>query len=1102
MGDVMKFRLGLDIGIASVGWCLLDEENKIINAGVRLFPEAKSDENAKRRMRRASRRLLRRRQHRLERLRELLFEYNIIDNKEYDFYTNEILPYEIRKKGLYNQLTNRELAIALFHLIKRRGAGEFNIETSSTDEESTKNILSKNETRLNSEDIFVCELQLEALQKYKKIRGVENNFKTTSYIKEAKQILKTQKNYFSQIDDEFIEKYINILEGRRKYYDGPGKTSPYSWKDEEEWMDNLVGNCSYFPEERRIVKKTYTAELFNLLNDFNNLNLKREENSKLTKEEKLELIEIFKKTKEVSLKTVAKTLKIDENDISGYRINKDNKAIFTSLESYIEINKIYSCNDINILNEIGKIATYYQDVNTRILKYNELFTENKIEVDNETVEKLANKLKYTGTHSLSKKAMDLIMEDLLETSKNQMELFTEKGVIPYKMDFRSEKYKYIPKTFVDNWVVSPAVKRSMIQSINVINEILSTYGTPDEIVIELAREKNSDEAKNIQKEIQKRNEAEKNKIKEILAERKLDKKYFELIRYWNKQDGRCMYSNEYIPIENLIENPFAYEIDHIIPRSISFDDSQDNKVFVKRIENQNKGQRSPYEYFSLSGTNRSYEEFKKQVLEMYNKKMISMKKRDNLLLEEEITKYSPNFIARNLVDTRYSTRELMNLLRRFFIDKQKNVKIKSIKGSFTSQIRKQWDLTKLRDVSHIHHAQDAFIILMGEKILNNLRWVKEYYHKDENIRYHIRTGEILDDKSFKELFNYEYSKIIKDYKEFKFSYFVDKKPNRQLMNETIYSTRKYIEQDKKGKPIETEYVIGKITDIYDKKSKIVKYFTDEKLYKDLLVYHNDKQTFDKMLKIFNEYGGKTAKINPFTKYFEEFGPITKYAKKDNGPDITTLKYRVSQLGNHLDITHKYNTTKKRIIMDTIPTYRADVYFNGKEYKFVSTRYLMLRDKGNYFEIDNVKYENEKLRKGIDESYKFEFSIYNGNIIKVTKKDGSIEKVRFKGVNNDETNRIEVDLIDKTYGNIIEILKNLKELSKNNKEYPVEDTINLLFKKNLSREEANIFLEEFSLSSKQKRITIGKDIVKFEKIHTNMLGKEYVAKDRFENIIKK
>ncbi|MDX8337531.1 type II CRISPR RNA-guided endonuclease Cas9, partial [Candidatus Cetobacterium colombiensis] len=109
-----KFRLGLDIGIASVGWAIVSEDENIIDAGVRLFPEGGSSvTSAERRVKRASRRLLRRRHHRIERLRKLLFENKIIETLDYDFYINEITPYELRVKGLTEKLTNRELAIAL-----------------------------------------------------------------------------------------------------------------------------------------------------------------------------------------------------------------------------------------------------------------------------------------------------------------------------------------------------------------------------------------------------------------------------------------------------------------------------------------------------------------------------------------------------------------------------------------------------------------------------------------------------------------------------------------------------------------------------------------------------------------------------------------------------------------------------------------------------------------------------------------------------------------------------------------------------------------------------------------------------------------------------
>lgn len=1107
----MGYRLGLDIGIASVGWCILNENDDIVKAGVRLFPEGKSDENQKRRGRRASRRLLRRRQFRVERVRELLYKYEIIDNYDYDFYTNETTPYHVRKKGLYEKLSKKELAIAIFHLAKRRGAGEFSIEIKegNKDEESTKSILAENEKLLN-EGKYICEIQLERFEdKAQEVRGNRNNFKTSDYIKEARKIIETQRNFYPNLDKSFEEEYVGIVEGRRKYFEGPGKNSPYSWKNQEEWMEGLMGNCTYFPEELRLVKNCYTAEKFNLLNDLNNLKIKRVENNKLTKDEKLELLKLFKEAKtdkSVTLKKIASVLKVNEEDISGYRVKKDGSPEFTFLKSYVEINKIFKCDDVEILDSISKIATYYQDVETRKEKYREEL-KNVAGVTEEIIETLAQKIKFTGSHSLSKKAIKLIENDLLETSKNQIELFYDYELVPYKMDFKEENIKYIPKDYVNNWVLSPTVKRSMFQSINVVNEILKEYGTPEEIVIELAREKNSDDKRKTLIDIQKRNEKENKEIVELLENRKLDKRYFELLKYWKRQDGICMYSGEMIGINEILQNPLAFEIDHIIPRSISFDDSQDNKVLVRRIENQRKGQRSPYEYFSSKMSNRSYEEFKSQVLDMFKNKKISLKKRDLLLLEEDISKYSRNFIARNLVDTRYATREFMSLLRVFFRDKQKRVKIKAVRGSFTSQIRKEWKMTKMREISHNHHAQDAYIILIAEKTLHKLKWVKDYNeNNDEGVRTFVKREEILSDEDFKKLFDYKYSIPIKEYKDYSYSHFVDKKPNRQLTDETLYSTRIIKEKDKKGNGIESEYIIGKISNIYDKKSNIVKYFSDEKKYGELLIYHHDRQTFDKMLKIFNEYGGKGAKINPFTKYFEEFGKIRKYSKKDNGPEIDNLKYRVSQLGNHLDITHKYKDSKNRVVMLSIPTYRADMYFNGKEYKFISVRYLMLRDRGKYFVIDTNEYEREKNRKGIDEKYNFVFSLYTGDILEVERKDGSIEKVRFKGVNNDERKYIEVDNIERNYGSYIELIREVvtkkEEAEKKESRYNFEEELSLILGTNLTKDEGEKFLKLTPISSKQKIITIGGDIKKLRKIYTNILGKEYNGKEKFEEIIKK
>lgn len=62
----MKYIVSLDIGVASVGWAIIDrEKEKVIESGVNLFPEATAAENQMRREMRQARRMKRRQKARI-----------------------------------------------------------------------------------------------------------------------------------------------------------------------------------------------------------------------------------------------------------------------------------------------------------------------------------------------------------------------------------------------------------------------------------------------------------------------------------------------------------------------------------------------------------------------------------------------------------------------------------------------------------------------------------------------------------------------------------------------------------------------------------------------------------------------------------------------------------------------------------------------------------------------------------------------------------------------------------------------------------------------------------------------------------------------------
>nr|WP_275126884.1 type II CRISPR RNA-guided endonuclease Cas9 [Staphylococcus haemolyticus] len=722
-------------------------------------------------------------------------------------------------------------------------------------------------------------------------------------------------------------------------------------------------------------------------------------------------------------------------------MTKSVKENFTEFKLYHDLKKILKdqsiLENIQLLDQIAEIITIYQDKES-IKKELEQLTEPINEIDKENISDLAG---YNGTHRLSLKCINLVLEELWYASRNQMEIFAYLNIKPRKIDL--QKTNKIPKDMIDEFILSPVVKRTFGQAINVINKVIEKYGVPKDIIIELARENNTKDKQKFINELQKKNEKTRQRINEIIGKtgNQNAKRLVEKIRLHDEQEGKCLYSLESIPLEDLLNNPNHYEVDHIIPRSVSFDNSYQNKVLVKQTENSKKGNRTPYQYLNSGESKLSYNQFKQHVLNLSKSKdRISKKKKEYLLEERDINKFEvqKEFINRNLVDTRYATRELTNYLKAYFSANDMDVKVKTINGSFTNHLRKVWDFNKERNHGYKHHAEDALIIANADFLFKENKKLKAANKVlEQPERKEIETKiEVNSDENYQDLFVIpQQVKEIKEFRDFKYSHRVDKKPNRQLINDTLYSTR--VKDD-------DLYIISPIKNIYSKDNTDLKKHFNKNPEK-FLMYQKDPKTFEKLEVIMKQYANEK---NPLAKYHEETGEyLTKYSKKNNGPIVKSIKMFGKKVGNHLDVTNQYNNSRNKLVKLSFKSYRFDVYLTDKGYKFVSITYLDVLKKDNYYYIPEVKYDKLKLNKGIDDKAKFIGSFYYNDLIEL---DGEVYTVI--GVNEDKRNVIELNLPEIKYKEYCEI-NNIK-------------------------------------GSGRLRITIGKKVNSIRKLSTDVLGNRY------------
>ena len=153
----MKYILALDIGIASVGWAILDKESEtVIEAGSNIFPEASAADNQLRRDMRGAKRNNRRLKTRINDFIKL-WENNNLSIPQ--FKSTEIVGLKVR--AITEEITLDELYLILYSYLKHRGISY--LEDALDDTVSGSSAYA-NGLKLNAKELethYPCEIQQE-----------------------------------------------------------------------------------------------------------------------------------------------------------------------------------------------------------------------------------------------------------------------------------------------------------------------------------------------------------------------------------------------------------------------------------------------------------------------------------------------------------------------------------------------------------------------------------------------------------------------------------------------------------------------------------------------------------------------------------------------------------------------------------------------------------------------------------------------------------------------------------------------------------------------------------------------------------------------------
>ena len=412
-------------------------------------------------------------------------------------------------------------------------------------------------------------------------------------------------------------------------------------------------------------------------------------------------------------------------------------------------------------------------------------------------EKLVNKI--TQLFGFEKEYAKILANVVFQPEYGSLSTKAIRKILPYLKDgldysvaceyagYRHSK-KSLTKEEIDNKVLkdnlellprnslrNPVVEKILNQMVNVVNEIIATYGRPDEIRVELARElkKNQKEREALTKAIASSTK-EREEVKEILVKEfnipnptRNDILRYRLYEELKPNGYHTLYSNKYIEREKLFSKEI--DIEHIIPKARLFDDSFSNKTLEYRSVNLDKGNKTAYDYVSETYGEEGLQRYLNTCESLFATQRTKLRKLK--MTEREIP---DGFIDRDLRNTQYIAKKALAMLNQICRS------IVPTTGAVTDQLRQDWELVdvlkelnwgkyeavgnveyytnhdghrigKIKDWTkrndHRHHAMDALTVAFTKPVfIQYFNHKNASFHADSN-EYAIKTAYFKDGRA-------------------------------------------------------------------------------------------------------------------------------------------------------------------------------------------------------------------------------------------------------------------------------------------------------------------------------------------------------------------